>query len=1246
MSASTYLYDYAIAADATPCGGSRDVYTLEETGDLVTGYLGANLRKWTFPANGSYPVITAPTLFDIQDYPAYSPKAKILTVGSKKYFSFISGGDVPGSLCNRSRFVALWDISDAPVASPAGLADIAAYDLGNDCAGTGHDIYGFEHVNQGGTDYIYISFMTYPSAGVIDAANSGLAFFTTVTAGTTATSYTLVASTSSYDYTDLELAKNGDLFMVNNSGSLAYLSSFGSSSIAPTLVTNSCGGYSVANNINHLGTYSTPFYLGKQFPGESKGYVQITGLDINSKCAPGFVSGSPVPQFSVTVTGGTPFTTGPSSYQYLWVPESLGVHSLNDAVLSSTVTASPQIIGLTDYSALPPHGPLLTADFWLTVTDANNCQSSMRVKTHLETTGYDLASKDSPFDLYDEPNDQQVNSANNDIWHSPDIWNSYSASGGLTDFTNYPPKFFTGSTPQYNYLFVKVRNVGCKLAASDPPIGPNLYWTLGGWAESWPQAWGTYTDAYGVIDGYSVSPTCSSSGTVPTLTDGANILSASAANVAGLAAGYSTIKYTEWIPPNPDIYDPVSCSISPAILDLCFLSRIVDYQYPASSHNPDGMAFQEIVDFDITTNVLNNNNIVTLNTSVADVSNWPPIRHHMVMLGSGELGSRNFSLQFANNFSLLPGTGISTLSNYVNIKVFLGPLFHIWQAAGGYGTYSSINPDGSVSFDGSNTMRLDSITLDSGVLYPVEVEFDMLPGVDGRQIPKEMVNLRELYFCNPTDTTIDSAFAFSVDSTFDTTTSIMSYDTLYSTVYDTFYTPGDTVYSNYSWVIRYIPPPPPCPGVLTVTELSNGPDPTTTSTAIGTTRVPASGCNYGELLVSGCGQCSSATVNIAGWIIDDNDGSFDLAGCSALAGVTQSHYRLAYDSIWRNVPVGSMIVVYNLDSNCYNLPDTFTITPGTGSGGALTSLAAVSLGNTYYVPLGGAEAYPLGTPHIQRFSFTLDSTLCNYVVDTITSGDSTYDSSYYTYGGNWANTINFDTSGDAFQVRCPRCDRDMGTQPAFYHGFGYGTDTGANQFASIPADSNSLGGAVIHNRGAGYKYCFTGSTAAHLGDPAYWQQFPADAAGAWPHTLGNVNSEYGLAAQNNALNLPCCSPSTSHHHHHHDDARSSDGNNGNSGNNPASARNVNINGLQSTVQSLQNLSVFPSPATMTLNFQYTTQANVTIKLFDVTGRLMDEQVHQNSTAASFNVASYAPGIYLYQVITNTSTQSGKVLIGN
>jgi len=72
--------------------------------------------------------------------------------------------------------------------------------------------------------------------------------------------------------------------------------------------------------------------------------------------------------------------------------------------------------------------------------------------------------------------------------------------------------------------------------------------------------------------------------------------------------------------------------------------------------------------------------------------------------------------------------------------------------------------------------------------------------------------------------------------------------------------------------------------------------------------------------------------------------------------------------------------------------------------------------------------------------------------------------------------------------------------------------------------------------------------------------------------------------------------------------------------------------------------VYPNPATTVLNFQYSLQDNVTIKLIDVAGRVMDEQTLQNSAATSFNVSRYAPGIYLYQLITDSGVTSGKVIL--
>ncbi|HMG81484.1 MAG TPA: T9SS type A sorting domain-containing protein [Ferruginibacter sp.] len=61
-------------------------------------------------------------------------------------------------------------------------------------------------------------------------------------------------------------------------------------------------------------------------------------------------------------------------------------------------------------------------------------------------------------------------------------------------------------------------------------------------------------------------------------------------------------------------------------------------------------------------------------------------------------------------------------------------------------------------------------------------------------------------------------------------------------------------------------------------------------------------------------------------------------------------------------------------------------------------------------------------------------------------------------------------------------------------------------------------------------------------------------------------------------------------------------------------------------------------------FEFPAAGDVTIKLMDITGRILDEQVITNNTRAVFDVSGYTPGVYLYQVVTNGKTQSGKVLI--
>jgi hypothetical protein len=74
------------------------------------------------------------------------------------------------------------------------------------------------------------------------------------------------------------------------------------------------------------------------------------------------------------------------------------------------------------------------------------------------------------------------------------------------------------------------------------------------------------------------------------------------------------------------------------------------------------------------------------------------------------------------------------------------------------------------------------------------------------------------------------------------------------------------------------------------------------------------------------------------------------------------------------------------------------------------------------------------------------------------------------------------------------------------------------------------------------------------------------------------------------------------------------------------------------------VNVWPNPACMTLNFEFSASGNVNIKLMDVTGRVLDERVINTGSTATFDVRSYPEGLYLYQVITAGNTQSGKFIV--
>ncbi len=74
------------------------------------------------------------------------------------------------------------------------------------------------------------------------------------------------------------------------------------------------------------------------------------------------------------------------------------------------------------------------------------------------------------------------------------------------------------------------------------------------------------------------------------------------------------------------------------------------------------------------------------------------------------------------------------------------------------------------------------------------------------------------------------------------------------------------------------------------------------------------------------------------------------------------------------------------------------------------------------------------------------------------------------------------------------------------------------------------------------------------------------------------------------------------------------------------------------------IKVYPVPARDMLYFEFPSPANSTIKLMDITGRLMTQQLTSNNAAAKINVSDYPAGLYIYRATSGNRTWTGKVVV--
>ncbi|MEL6675847.1 MAG: T9SS type A sorting domain-containing protein [Bacteroidota bacterium] len=160
------------------------------------------------------------------------------------------------------------------------------------------------------------------------------------------------------------------------------------------------------------------------------------------------------------------------------------------------------------------------------------------------------------------------------------------------------------------------------------------------------------------------------------------------------------------------------------------------------------------------------------------------------------------------------------------------------------------------------------------------------------------------------------------------------------------------------------------------------------------------GQEFVEFLVVGT---PGTTVDIRGWIFDDNNGDFS-GGAGSQLGIADGYIEFEDNCTWEKVPVGSLIVFYNADDPNTNLP--------------ADDPTDANLDYTYVIPVSGNFACTAPDPN-------------NYFdanVNTPNVGDASYPAT--NMDPCWF-LVGFRNAGDAVQLRRPGA--------TFFQGISYGT---------------------------------------------------------------------------------------------------------------------------------------------------------------------------------------------------------------
>lgn len=196
---------------------------------------------------------------------------------------------------------------------------------------------------------------------------------------------------------------------------------------------------------------------------------------------------------------------------------------------------------------------------------------------------------------------------------------------------------------------------------------------------------------------------------------------------------------------------------------------------------------------------------------------------------------------------------------------------------------------------------------------------------------------------------------------------------------------------------------------------------------------------YIELVVTGT---PGTTIDLRGWIIDDNSGIFS-AGYGTQLGIAPGHIKFSDICTWEKVPVGSIILIYN-DSD-KNVKITMLDDP-----------TDANLDYTYVIGVGASNTT----------CATMSNSNLYFSSDCVKPNNTSYDQytpPIYT-NVDW-NAMQLRNGGDALQVRSP--------SGGFFHGISYGSKGAGSDCSTCVLNQINHPDYAIYNTDALY---FSGTT--------------------------------------------------------------------------------------------------------------------------------------------------------------------------